>query len=64
MPAEPAAVPMPKARERCSGDTLRAKAESTTPNEPAAIASPINTPPPMCSHMGDPAFAIKSRPPA
>ncbi|MNU05232.1 hypothetical protein D3C72_2499620 [compost metagenome] len=62
MPAEPAAVPMPKAMERCSGVTCRAKAERMTLNEPAPIAMPTSTPPPICSQMGASAWAISRRP--
>ena len=45
MPAEPAAVPRPKAKERCCGVTWRAKADKMMPNPPAPMPSPINEPP-------------------
>ncbi|MNL49395.1 hypothetical protein D3C87_1723240 [compost metagenome] len=64
MPADPAAVQMPKAIERCSGVTLRAKAESRMPNEPEPTAIPISTPPPMCNQIGASAWAMMKRPEA
>ena len=59
MPADPAAVPMPKTIERFSGGVWRAKAASTIENEPAATPRPTSTPPPMCSIVGLSAIAIR-----
>ncbi|MNY35968.1 hypothetical protein D3C86_1704170 [compost metagenome] len=64
MPAEPAAVPIPKASERCCGVTWRAKAERMTLKEPAAMPSPTSTPPPKCSQKGEVPKDMQMRPAA
>ena len=64
MPAEPAAVPRPKTKERCSAETRRAKAARTMPKEPAATPSPTRTPEPMVSQSGVGATAVMARPAA
>jgi hypothetical protein len=64
MPAEPAAVPMPKMRLRFSPGTLRAKAASTMLKDPEATPRPTSTPPPMWSIAGLSAVPIRKRPSA
>ncbi len=64
MPAEPAAVPSPKAKLRCSGATLRANAARTMPKEPEATPRPTSTPPPRCSIVTESELAIITSPTA